>query len=404
MNHLENTIGKAAQPGLQPPVRRAAIWAPLLAVCFAALLIVLGAWRHVQIRAELEQDAKDNAVVTVNVVTVKPDEKPRELILPGNVQAFQSTGVYARTDGYLARWLVDIGDHVEKGQLLAEIETPEIDKEFEQARAQVAQAQSNERIAKVTADRWQYLAQRNVVAKEENDVNQAAYQTSAATLAATQANLERLEQLEDFKKIAAPFAGTITARRVDVGTLVSSGGGASGTLLFNLAQLDPLRIFVYVPQTNAPSIRTGITARLLVPEYPSRDFEGRVVRTAGALDPASRTLLTELEIPNDDGALFAGMYAQVKFTLQEANAPIIIPENAFIFRSEGTQVAIADEHNRIHWQTIQVGRDFGTQMEVLSGLQPNIRVVTNPTDDLREGLEVMVKNEDDVSSTKQAKL
>ncbi len=213
MNHLENTIGKAAQPGLQPPVRRAAIWAPLLAVCFVALLIVLGAWRHVQIRAELEQDAKDNAVVTVNVVTVKPDEKPRELILPGNVQAFQSTSVYARTDGYLARWLVDIGDHVEKGQLLAEIETPEIDKEFEQARAQVAQAQSNERIAKVTADRWQYLAQRNVVAKEENDVNQAAYQTSAATLAAAQANLERLEQLEDFKKIAAPFAGTITARQ-----------------------------------------------------------------------------------------------------------------------------------------------------------------------------------------------
>ena len=236
MNHLENTIGKAAQPGLQPPVRRAAIWAPLLAVCFVALLIVLGAWRHVQIRSELEQDAKDNAVVTVNVVTVKPDEKPRELILPGNVQAFQSTSVYARTDGYLARWLVDIGDHVEKGQLLAEIETPEIDKEFEQARAQVAQAQSNERIAKVTADRWQYLAQRNVVAKEENDVNQAAYQTSAATLAAAQANLERLEQLEDFKKIAAPFAGTITARHVDVGTLVSSGGGTSGTLLFNLAQ------------------------------------------------------------------------------------------------------------------------------------------------------------------------
>jgi membrane fusion protein, multidrug efflux system len=287
---------------------------------------------------------------------------------------------------------VDIGDHVDKGQLLAEIETPEIDKQFEQARAQVEQAQSNERIAKLTAERWQYLVQRNVVAKEENDVNQATYQTSAATLAAAQANLERLEQLEGFKKI--------TARNIDIGTLVSSGSGTSGTLLFNLAQTDPLRIFVYLPQTNVPSIRTGITAQLLVPEYPTRDFEGRVVRTAGALDPASRTLLTELEIPNHDGTLFPGMYAQVKFTLQEANAPIIIPENAFIFRSEGTQVAIADEHNRIHWQTIRVGRDFGTQMEVLSGLEPNTLVVTNPTDDLREGLEVVVKPEQDASSTK----
>jgi RND family efflux transporter MFP subunit len=392
MNYQEEAIVKDERPALQPPVRRAAIWAPLFVVCFVALLMVVGVWRHLQARARLEQDAKNNAVVAVNVVTVKRDEKPHELILPGNVQAFQSTSIYARTDGYLARWLVDIGDHVDKGQLLAETETPEIDKEFEQARAQLAQAQSNERIAKVTADRWQYLVERNVVAREENDVNQATYQTSAATRAAAEANLERLEQLEGFKKITAPFAGTITARNVDVGTLVSSGSGTSGTLLFNLAQTDPLRIFVYVPQANVPSITTGITAQLLVPEYPGRDFEGRVVRTAGALDPASRTLLTELEISNHDGALFPGMYAQVKFTLQEANAPVIIPENAFIFRSEGTQVAIADEHNRIHWQTIRVGRDFGTQMEVLSGLEPNTRVVTNPTDDLREGLEVVVNS------------
>jgi membrane fusion protein (multidrug efflux system) len=403
MNLQENTIAKDERPALQPPVRRAAIWAPLLVVCFVALLMLVGVWRHVQTRAALEQDAKDNAMVAVNVVTVKRDEKPHELILPGNVQAFQSTSIYARTDGYLARWLVDIGDHVDKGQLLAEIETPEIDKEFEQARAQVEQAQSNQGIAKLTADRWQYLVNRNVVAKEENDVNQANYRTSSATLAAAQANLERLEQLEGFKKITAPFAGTIVARNVDVGTLVSSGSGTSGTLLFNLAQTDPLRIFVNVPQTNVPSIRTGITARLLVPEYPARDFEGQVVRTAGALDPASRTLLTEVEIPNHDGALFPGMYAQIKFTLQEASAPIIIPENAFLFRSEGTQVAIADEHNRIHWQTIRIGRDFGTQIEVLSGLEPNTRVVTNPTDDLREGLEIVLKPETDASSRKQAK-
>jgi membrane fusion protein (multidrug efflux system) len=403
MNHQENTLPKDEQPRVQPPVRRPAIWAPVLAVCFVALLMAVGVRRQVQTRAELAQDAKNNAIIAVNVVAVKRDEKPHGLILPGNVQAFQSTSIYARTDGYLARWLVDIGDHVDKGQLLAEIETPEIDKEFEQARAQVAQAQSNERIAKLTADRWQYLVQRNVVAKEENEVNQAASQTSTATLAAAQANLERLGQLEGFKKILAPFAGTITSRQVDVGTLVSSGGGTSGTLLFTLAQTDPLRVFVYVPQTNVPSIRTGIAAQLLVPEYPARDFEAHVVRAAGALDPASRTLLTELEIPNHDGALFPGMYAQVKFSLQEANATIIIPENAFIFRSEGPPVATVDEHNRIHWQTIQVGRDFGTEMEVLSGLQSNTRVVTNPTDDLREDLEVMVKTDYDVSPTKQAK-
>jgi membrane fusion protein, multidrug efflux system len=399
----ERPMAKVAQPAFQPPRRRAAIWGPLLAVCLVALLVITGVWKRAQSRAELEEDAKNSAVTAVNVVSVKRDEKPRELILPANVQAFQSTSIYARTDGYLGRWLVDIGDHVEKGQLLAEIETPEIDKEFEQARAQVAQAQSSTNIAKLTADRWQYLVQRNVVAKEESDVNQATYQTSVATLAAAQANLERLEQLEGFKKITAPFAGTITARNIDVGSLVSLGSGTSGTLLFNLAQTDPLRIFVYVPQVNVPSIRTGITAQLLVPEYPTRNFEGHVVRTAGALDPASRTLLTEVEVPNHDSALFPGMYAQVKFTLQEANAPIIIPESAFIFRPEGTQVAIVDEHNRIHWQTIRIGRDFGTQTEVLSGLEPNTRVVTNPTDDLREGLEVIVKTENDSPSSQRAK-
>jgi membrane fusion protein, multidrug efflux system len=403
MNRQQVTIAKYEQPSFQPPVRRAAIWGPLLVVCFVALLTGVGVWRHLQDKAELEQDAKNNAVVAVNVVTVKRDEKPQELILPANVQAFQSTSIYARTDGYLARWLVDIGDHVDQGQLLAEIETPEIDKEFEQARAQVDQAQSNERIAKLTAERWQYLVQRNVVAKEENDVNQATYQTSVASFAAAQANLQRLEQLEGFKKISAPFAGTITSRNVEVGSLVSSGSGTSGTLLFNLAQTDPLRIFVNVPQTNVPSIRTGISARLLVPEYPARDFECQVVRTAGALDPASRTLLVELQIPNSDGALFPGMYSQVKFTLEQADAPIIIPENAFIFRSEGTQVAIVDENNRIHWQTIRVGRDFGTQMEVLSGLQPGTRVVTNPSDDLQEGLEVVVKTDQDASSITSAR-
>ena len=359
------------------PVSKAAIWLPIAIVAALALLLVLGIWRHVHQRHEQKDFAKQNSQVTVNVVTVKRDSKPKELLLPGNIQAFQSTEIYPRVNGYVKKWNVDIGDHVVEGQSLAEIETPEVDQ-------QLAQARANYELSKVTADRWRDLVSKKVVAAQDYDEKETA-------MLAAKANLEQLEKTQNFGQISAPFAGKITSRRVENGTLVAAGSGNAGTSLFSLAQDDPLRVFVLVPQTNAPLIHDGMKAALGVQEFPGREFEGEVSRTAGALDPASRTLLTEVQIPNHDGKLYAGMYGQVKFVLQNDEAPIVIPANAFLFRSDGAQVAKLDHESKIHWQPVKVGRDFGTAMEIVDGLEENARLVMNPTDDLQEGMQVEAK-------------
>jgi RND family efflux transporter MFP subunit len=361
---------------LHPPIRRIAIWGPLVVVTVLATFIVIGAFMRVHQRREQQDFAKKATQLTVNVLTVQRDKKPRELTLPANIEAFQETVIYPRVNGYVAKWLVDIGDNVQAGQLLAEIETPEIDQ-------QLAQGRANFEIARVTVQRWKDLASKRVVAPQEFDEKAAAYE-------AAQANVRQLERTQGFKQIIAPFAGKITSRRVDVGALVSIGSGNAGTPLFGIAQTDPLRVYVYVPQTNAPSVHEGLTAKVLVQEFPGRDFEGTVTRTAGALDPASRTMQAEVQVPNHDGTLYSGMYGQVKFVLQDENAPLVISANAVAFRVQGPQVATVSDDARIHWQTVQVGRDFGTQIEVLTGLEENAKVVINPTDDLQEGLQVQV--------------
>jgi RND family efflux transporter MFP subunit len=373
---------------LRPPVRRIAIWAPLLAVLVLAIALVAGIWRHVQLRREQEEFKKKTSQVAVKYVTVHPGKATRDLILPGNITAVSQATLYARATGYVARWLVDIGDVVKEGQLLAELATPDLDQQLAQARQDLNQAQANYEIARVTAERWMQLVQKKVVAKQESDEKQSTYQAATAALNSAKANVERLAALQEFKNVTAPFQGRITSRVIDVGSLVSAGSGAAGTVLFTLAKTNPLDIFVNVPQTNVPAIRDGISVRLLVPEYPNRDFEAKVARTAGALDPQTRTLLTEVEIPNEDGALYAGMYAEVKFALEDQNRPIVIPANAFVFKTEGSQVVTLTKDNKIHWQQIQIGRDFGTEMEAASGLENNTNVVVNPTDDLVEGLQV----------------
>ena len=365
------------QRRLHPPVRRIAVWGPLLAVTVLALLVIYGLWQRAQIRRENEQVAKENTAMSVTVATVGRDAKPRELTLPGNIDAFQETTLYARVNGYIAKRLVDIGDNVHEGQPLAEIETPEIDQ-------QLAQARANFEIARITAQRWRDLVQKRVVAPQEFDEKEAAYE-------AAQAAVRQLEQTQGFKQIVAPFSGKITARNVDIGALVSAGGGTAGTALFSIAQTDPLRIYVNVPQPNVPSIREGLDAQILVQDMPGKNFRGIVTRTAGALDPVSRTMRVEVQIPNPDSVLYAGMYGQVKFTLKDDSSPVSIPANAFAFRPEGAQVATVTPDNRVHWQTIQVGRDFGTQMEATSGLAEGARVVVNPTDDLQEGMQVEVQ-------------
>ena len=360
-----------------PPVRSVAVWGPIAAVSVFCFFVIIGVWRHLQQRSEQENFTKQTTQLTVNVVNAQRDRKPKELILPGTFQAFQETTIYPRSNGYVKAWKVDIGDNVVKSQLLAEIETPEVDQ-------QLAQAKAAYDLANVTADRWRDLAAKKVVSKQDYDEKESAKRTA-------QANFEQLEQLQGFKQILAPFSGKISARNIDVGTLVTAGTGNSGTPLFRLVQSDPLRVYVYAPQANAPSIHQDLAAKTLVQEFPGQEFEGTVTRTAGALDPASRTMQVEVQVPNHEGKLYAGMYGEVKFLLSDENAPIVVPANTFLFRTEGPQVATVVKGNRIHWQTIHVGRDFGTQLEVLDGLTENAKVVINPTDDLREGVQVQVK-------------
>ena len=360
-----------------PPVRSVAVWGPIAVVSVLALLVIVGVWRHMRAHGEQEQFTKETNQLAVNVIDAQRDLKPKELILPGTFQAIKQTTIYPRSNGYVQSWKADIGDNVQAGQLLAEIATPEVDQQLAQARAQ-------EEITKVTADRWRDLVQKNVVSKQEYDQNEKAYEGARA-------NLQQLEKIQGFQQILAPFAGKIAARNIDIGTLVTAGTGNSGTPLFSIVQSDVLRVYVFAPQENAPSIHEGLAAKIILQEYPGQEFDGKVTRTAGALDPQSRTMQVEVQVPNNEGKLFAGMYGQVKFLLANENAPIVVPANTFLFRTEGPQVATIVNEKHIHWQSIRVGRDFGDRLEVLDGLKENTKVVMNPTDDLREGIEVQVK-------------
>src|SRR5882724_5936685 len=362
---------------LRPPIQSVAVWGPIAAVTVLAILVIIGVWHRIGQRHDQENFAQRTTQLEVNVATAQRDSKPKELILPGTFQAFNQTTIFPRSNGYVENWKVDIGDYVQAGQLLAEIATPEVDQQLAQARAQ-------EEIAKLTADRWRDLVQKQVVSKQEYDQNEKAYE-------AAKANLQQLEKIQGFQQILAPFAGKIAARNIDVGTLVTAGTGNSGTPLFSLVQSDVLRVYVFAPQENAPSIHEGLAAKIVLQEYPGQEFDGKVTRTAGALDPQSRTMQVEVQVPNQQGKLYAGMYGQVKFLLPDDNAPIVVPADAFVFRAQGPQVVTVTNDNRIHWQKISVGRDFGTQLEVLNGLKENTEVVMNPTDDLVEGIPVQVK-------------
>ena len=260
----------------------------------------------------------------VSIVSAQRDHKPLELVLPGTIQGFEQTTIFPRSNGYVKSWKVDIGDTVQAGQLLAEIETPEVDD-------QVAQMRANYELAKVTADRWKDLLVKKVVSKQEYDQNEKSYE-------AQKAGLQQLEQIRQFQQIVAPFAGKIAARNIDVGTLVVAGTGNSGTPLFSIVQSDPLRVYVFVPQENAASIREGLKAKIVLQERPGQEFKGSVTKIAGALDPQSRTLQVEVQVPNHDDKLYAGMYGEVKFLLPETNAPLLVPADAFLFRSQGPQV------------------------------------------------------------------
>jgi RND family efflux transporter MFP subunit len=359
-----------------------------------------------------EAKAEGDAAPLVNVVTAERSGRQTELILPGNIQPVTEAPVLARASGYVKRRYVDIGDRVKAGQLVAEIEAPELDQQVRQARAALEQSQasleqsvaslqqgkSNEELARVTAQRWDNLVKRGVVSRQENDTYQAQYESQKANVhalekavaaaksnvAVSEASLARLGELQGYEKVLAPFAGVITLRNVDVGMLITDGS----TLLFRIAQTDKLRTYVNVPQSDASSIRVGQAAKLSIADLPNRKFDGVVTRTANSLDPASRTLLTEVQTSNPDGSLMPGMYADVDLTTPRKDPPVLIPGDTLVVRTDGPQVATVDRDKRVHYQLIQLGRDYGDRIEVLSGLEPGQQIIVNPGDAVREKAKV----------------
>jgi RND family efflux transporter MFP subunit len=359
------------------------------------LLVAAGAFsiaRRVSERRALAAETGQLSVATVAVVKPSAEPAADELVLPAQLQAYVESPIYARTSGYLLRWYKDIGSHVKKGDLLADIDTPEVDQELSQAKATREQIEAQLELAKISADRWVNLRKTDSVSQQEADQETNAYKQSQANLAAAEANVRRLEQMELFKHIYAPFSGVITQRNTDIGALINAGNsGQKG--LFDLAQVDPLRVYVSIPQSYFPSIRTGMQAYLHLQEYPEQKFTGKVVRSADAIDPATRTLLTEVDVENHDGRLLPGAYAQVHFAIPVHTVRISVPVNSMLFRAEGPRVAVVGPDDHIQLRSVIIGRDFGTRLEILGGLDANDRVVVNPGDSLEDGQQVRVRTE-----------
>jgi membrane fusion protein, multidrug efflux system len=326
---------------------------------------------------------------------IKPASEPAndELVLPAQLQAYVESSIYSRTNGYLLRWYKDIGSHVKKGELLADIDTPEVDQELSQARAGRQQIQAQLELARSSAERWNNLRKTDSVSQQEADQETSAYRQAQANLAASDANVRRLEQLESFKHIYAPFSGVLTRRNIDVGALITAGSNGQNKELFDLAQVDPLRVYVSVPQGYAPSVRKGMSAYIELNEYPGQKFTGTVVRTADAIDPATRTLLTEVDVSNRDGHLLPGSYAQVHFAVPVQTVRISVPVNALLFRAEGPRVAVVGPDQKVKLKPVIIGRDFGTKVEILGGLDSSDQIIVNPADSLEDGQQVNVRQE-----------
>jgi RND family efflux transporter MFP subunit len=391
------------------------IWAIFLTACILTAVAFFAGYLPLQKRRTLvlnEAQEQERSLPRVEVIEVGRSSKSSELELPGSIQAIAEAPILARADGYIERRLVDIGDRVQAGQPLAQIEAPETDEQIRQAQAALQQAQAgvnqalanlkrgqaDTELARVTAQRFASLAAKGVVSKQENDQYQAQHQALLAgvqslqeaiavarsNVAAAEASLARLDRIQSYRVVKAPFDGVITVRNVDAGALVNAGN----TMLFRIAQTATLRTYVNVPQTHASGVRLGQSARVSVSNLPGRQFAGTVARTANALDPASRTLLVEIHVPNPAGALLPGMYARVDLMGARTNAPLLIPSEALIVRSEGTNVAVVRPDRSVHLQRIEVGRDYGDRLEVMTGLKEGDLIIPNPGDAAREGLKV----------------
>ncbi|MBV8514598.1 MAG: efflux RND transporter periplasmic adaptor subunit [Acidobacteria bacterium] len=388
--HYDQEYGTHSQ--YQEPEKKSHLFLILVLVVLALLAVggITLLSRRTQYKA-LANETEKMAVPSVQVIHPTPEPGQEDLVLPSTTQAYVDSPIYARTNGYLLRWYHDIGTRVKKGDLLADIDTPEVDQQLVQARADLGTSKANEDLSKITATRYQELIKTDGVSKQEVDNAVGDYAAKKATTAASEANVRRLEELESFKHIYAPFSGVITQRNVDPGNLINAGNGGAGQSLFNLAQTDPIRAYVRVPEIYAPAIRAGLGASLELVQYPGRHFEGKVVRTADAIDLASRTLNTEVDVPNKSGELLPGGYAQVHLAVKATGEHLVVPVNALLFRAEGLRVVVVDENHKTHLQQMTIGRDYGTTLEVLQGLKSTDWIVLNPADSLEDGMQVNVK-------------
>ncbi len=362
----------------------------ILGVVFLAAAII-GIMSRFSERRALADETEQLAIATVSIVHPKAESPQEELVLPSTLQAYTESPIYARTNGYLKKWYHDIGSTVRQGELLADIETPEIDQELLQARAARDQSTAQLEIAKSSAKRWENLQKMDAVAQQETDERNSSYTQALANLAAADANVRRLEQLESFKHVYAPFSGVITRRSIDIGALINAGNNGPNQQLFNVARIDPIRVYVSVPENYAPSVRPGVRSRIELASIAGKDFSGNVVRTAEAIDPATRTLLSEIDVPNPKGELLPGAYAQVHFDLKIQVPRWTVPVNALLFRAEGVRAAVVDGSGKVQLKPVVIGRDYGRDVEVLSGVAASDAVVLNPPDSLEDGEHVAVK-------------
>jgi RND family efflux transporter MFP subunit len=400
LSTIENNSSEVTPADKEPPApapsKPSSRWLLLglaAAVLVLGIVIYSGIHERAQAESTLGAVTERAAVPTVNVVQPTSGAVSQEIVLPGSTQAFNDTPIYARTNGYLKRWYVDIGAHVKQGQLLAEIDTPEIDQQLEQTRADLKNAQANEQLAQITAARWQNLLKTSSVSKQETDQAVSDLSARQASVDSMTANVHRLEQLQSFEKVYAPFAGVITARNTDIGALINAGAGGVPQELFHMAAVNRLRVYVAVPEVDSRAAQTGAQATLTLDEYPGETFQGTIVRDSDSIDYASRTLNVEVDVDNAQDRIKTGAYVFVHLKIPDAphtaTQSLIIPANTLLFRSEGLRVGVV-RNGHAELVPITIGRDFGATIEVVAGLHPTDQVIVNPSDSLTSGNRIQV--------------
>ncbi|MGA2391305.1 MAG: efflux RND transporter periplasmic adaptor subunit [Candidatus Sulfotelmatobacter sp.] len=372
----------------QAKFSRSGLLALIAVAVVVAIVVVFGILSRLAAETRLQQSTDQAAIPSVNVVHPKPGDRAQELVLPGNTQAFIDSPVYARTNGYLKRWYFDIGARVTKGQLLAEIETPELDQQLRQARADLATAEANQNLSQITAARDENLLKTHSVSTQERDNAVNGYAANQATVESNKANVSRLEQLQAYEKVYAPFDGIITARETDIGALIDAGANAPKEL-FHIASITKLRIYVAVPEVYSAAARNGAPADLTLDEFPGETFRGTLVRNSNSIDPLSRTLLVEVDVENANGRLKPGAYVQVHLKMPEGAHPLVVPANTLLFRRDGLQVGVVRD-GKAELLRVTPGHDYGDSMEILSGLQPTDDVILSPSDSLTDGTQVQI--------------